>query len=390
MPQIDVRTMELRQLKQHILTLATLPETEAPVVSCYLALSAGAVADRNEFEAQVAALKIGSRGMSRRDLADAIKPIEAYLATELSPEAKGLAVFSRAGDTPYFLPLPVHISLPNWIVADSTPNLFHLVELKDSYHRYVLMICSETRARILEVNLGAVTAELWRQRPETRQRVGRTWTKRHYQHHRRGRAEQFLKEKVAVLERLMSSEGHVHLILAGDRRITDRLRRELPEHLLAQLVGVIPASSTSRDDTDVVQSTIASLIAAEQTESHETVDELLYQLRQGHLAAAGTKATHRALYCGQADVVVIAKQYAPGLGWTCGECGFTELEQPRPDTSCPECDARALHDFDIKEAIVRMAERHGCIVEVVNESEPLQRLGGIGCLLRYRLSDSCV
>ena len=37
--------------------------------------------------------------------------------------------FSRAGDQPVFLPLQFHIAVPNWMVADRTPNIYHLVEL---------------------------------------------------------------------------------------------------------------------------------------------------------------------------------------------------------------------------------------------------------------------
>ena len=59
------------------------------------------------------------------------------------------------------------------MVVGSTPNIFHLVELKDTYDRYVVMISIEESARILEIHLGKVTEELWRERPELRQRLGR-------------------------------------------------------------------------------------------------------------------------------------------------------------------------------------------------------------------------
>jgi len=34
--------------------------------------------------------------------------------------------------------------------------------------------------------------------------------------------------------------------------------------------------------------------------------------------------------------------------------------------------------------MVRVAQQTGCGVEVVNQSEALTRLGGVGCLLRFR------
>jgi peptide subunit release factor 1 (eRF1) len=215
--------------------------------------------------------------------------------------------------------------------------------------------------------------------------LGREWTKEHYQNHRRERTEKFIREKVDILERLMSAGGHTHLILAGHPSITGRVRSELPKHLAARLVDTVSASVALPAD-DVVQTTIASFIAAEENESRAAVEELVRQLRTGGLAVIGTAATHRALYRGQADVVVIAKEYEPGSGWACDECGHTDVDSSKPGL-CPECSAAALRDFDIKGAIVRMAEQQGCTVEVVKESDILQQLGGVGCLLRYRLPE---
>jgi stalled ribosome rescue protein Dom34 len=39
---------------------------------------------------------------------------------------------------------------------------------------------------------------------------------------------------------------------------------------------------------------------------------------------------------------------------------------------------------DVREALVRLAGQLECPVEVVEESEALMSLGGVGCLLRYR------
>jgi hypothetical protein len=38
--------------------------------------------------------------------------------------------------------------------------------------------------------------------------------------------------------------------------------------------------------------------------------------------------------------------------------------------------------------MVRLAEQQERVVEIVNENEALQQLGGVGCLLRFRLPDT--
>ena len=150
--------MELKNLKQHVRTLITLPITEAPVISCYQSLINGHLVDRNACIERVRTLQRGLSGQTRQDFDAALARIEQFLEGELLPYAQGLAVFSRMCEEPFFLPLLFRVPLPNWIVVDGTPNIYHLIELKDTYHRYVVMIATNESVRILQVNLGTITA----------------------------------------------------------------------------------------------------------------------------------------------------------------------------------------------------------------------------------------
>ena len=377
--------MELKNLQRHIRTLATLPETDAEVISCYLTLDKGRLKNRNEFDGQVRAIQNDLTGQTRRDFEVALHRIQANLEAELLPDAKGLAVYSRAGEEPFFLPLQFRVPLPNWVAVDRTPNIYHLVELKDTYHRYVVMISTEQSVRILGVNVGSVTEELWKQRPELRERVGREWTKAHYQNHRMDRTRKFIKEKIKILDQLVSAGGYTHLSLAGHPRITAQVRSMLPKHLVAKLFTVVPASG-GMSASGIVEATIASFIEAEENESRSAVEMLERQIYTGGLAVAGTGPSFQALERGQADMLVLVTAYAPDPAWACSACVVKDAERYRP-AACPGCGSTKLRDFDVREEMVRMAEQQGCTVEIVNQSEALMRLGGVGCLLRYRLAD---
>jgi hypothetical protein len=132
--------LERKNLPKHVHTLATLPVTDAPVISCYQPLVEGRLADRNAFDSRVQLLRHGLSIQEQHAFDAALARIERVLATELLATSKGLAVYSRAGEQPFFLPLQFQVSLPNWIAVDRTPNIYHLVELKDTYHRYVVML----------------------------------------------------------------------------------------------------------------------------------------------------------------------------------------------------------------------------------------------------------
>jgi len=378
--------MELSQLQTHLRTLITLEEDEAPIVSCYVHRAIG----RNGsgpplFERRVRAVRkvLGGEQLDRFE--EAFERIQRYLSTEVRPTTRGVATFARAGTQPFFLGLQFEVPLPDRLSVNSTPDIYHLVELKDTYHRYVVLISTEESARILEVNLGAITREVWAERPELRERVGREWTHEHYRNHRRDRGERFLKEKIGMLEKLMAAGGHTHLVLAGSPRRTARIRNCLPKHLRAKLIVVVPTSANARV-ADVVEATLSSFIEREQQESLDAVAELVSALRRGGLGAAGTAATFEALRRGQTDVLVMAREYEPGPAWSCRHCGCADAAASPPER-CPECDSCEVQSTNLKEVMVKLAERQSLEVEFVRQSEVLMDLGGVGCLLRYATPD---
>lgn len=345
--------MELQNLQAHIRTLALLEETESPVISCYLNLEDKRLSEQlTHLQQQQPILRATVLPANQPDFDKAFEQINTFVENNLQPDTKGAAIFARAGEQPFFLPLQFRVPLPDWLVINSTPNIYHLIELKDTYHRYIVMISTQESARILEVNLGSVTEELWRERPELRKRVGREWTKEHYQNHRRERTNQFIKEKIKILEKLMAARGHTHLILAGNPQMTARLRNELPRHLTDKLIDTVVAASND-DISDVVAATLSHFIEQEEQESQAMVDLFIREIKTGGLAVAGPAACLEALQWGQADVLILAKNMEG--------------------------------DPLLREALVRQSEQTQCHVEVVNHSDILMEFGGAGCLLRYPL-----
>ena len=374
-----MHAMDVAELQSHIRTLITIDEDEAPLVSCYVPIGRHG-AKPNPFEGRVREIRKLLTDPERALFDEPFDRILDYLAREVRPPTRGVAAFARAGQRPFFLGLQFQVPVPERLSIGPSPDVYHLVELKDTYHRYVVLISTADSARILEVNLGAVTREVWTERPELRERVGREWTHEHYQDHRRERGERFVKEKVELLERLMAAGGHTH------PRMTAHIRKSLPKRLQEKLVDVIAASGNARVE-DIVAATLSTFIERERQESLDAVAELLAAIKRGGLAAVGTHATLAALRRGQADVLVMAKPYAPGAAWSCRKCGWAEAMATRPD-ACLACGSGDLRTEKLKEVMVRLAERQALEVEIVEHSDVLMALGGVGCLLRYATNDT--
>ena len=374
--------MELQSLQQHIQTLAMLESSDNLMLSCYVNFEPRQRVDSMvEVREAMRRIKAGVDPSQRRELEDARSKIFDLLGSPIDHGIKGVAVFARAGEHPFFLSMQFKVPLPNWLCADLLPNIYHLVELKDTYDRYVVMIAHEDRARILEVNLGAVTKELWTTQPALRQRVGREWTRDHYQNHRRDRGNSFIKEKIEILGTLLSAGGHTHLLLAGNRKVVARLRQKLPPGLVEKLIDVMAVSS--RDTTaDVVSTTLSRFVEWELQESLATSQRLRTALQRGGLAVSGTEATLAALMNAQVDILVLADFYDPAPGWSCLNCDQIMLDKLESN-SCPNCHRDQFREINLKEEMVRLAECHGSNVEIVRDDDTLGDLGGVGCLLRY-------
>lgn len=371
----------LDELKQNITLLASVEESDVPFISCYLNLEDGPTSWQETLNHRVHILKRILKGSDRSDFEDALAKIETYLMTELLPDTKGVAIFARGhlGGS-FMMPMQFAAPLPNWIVINPTPNIYHLMELKDNYHRYIILLAKAERARIMEVNLGAVTTQAWLNHSELQMRVGSEWTRSYYQIHQMHRGERFLHEKISVLEQLVHAGGHSHLILAGDPEITERIRHALPNALADKLVDMIPTRNHDQQK-DMVMATLSSFIEHEEKESQSIAEQLITGLRSQNLAVAGSTASLEALRLDKVDILVMASDYQPDPGWFCTDCRALGTEAPET-SECPQCGKSAVRPLDIKEELLRLAGQRERPVEVVEHSDALLSLGGVGCLLR--------
>ncbi len=373
----------LDELKQHITLLTSVEESDAPFISAYLNLENGQADWREALDDRARILRRVLKGNDLADLEEALGKIEVWLSTDLLPEAKGAAIFVRGTcGGAFMLPMQFAAPLPNWIAVYPTPNIYHLVELKDSYHRYVVLLALPDRVSILEVNLGAATIRAWLNQSGLHTRVGSEWARTHYQVNQAHRGDRFVREKIAVLEKLMHAGGHTHLILAGDPEITGRVRHALTNDLAEKLVDVVLAGERDRQ-ADVVMATLYSFIEHEKQESLSIAESLVEGLRSESLAVAGLEATLDALRWGEVDTLVMASDYQPDPGWTCTACRAIGTEVPETRV-CPQCGESAVRSMDVRETLLRLAGQSECPVEVVEQSDTLMSLGGVGCLLRYQ------
>ena len=341
---------EMESLRSHITQLVNLPETEAPMISAYLDLLENQDYLRSKLS-QWANTARSTQSPDQRAAFDAARmDVEEAISGEWPDEIQSVAVFSRRGLNPFLLVVPFSVSLDPYFTAASVPAIFPLVQLKDRFHRFVVVISTEEVSRIFEVTLGAVSEEFLTRRPELSERLGREWGREHFHQKRRENDRRYVSDQVTIITNLMAKRGLNHLILAGNSRSVAPLREALPKHIGSRLVGEIMKSPIKGDTSAVLEEAIDKFIEAESAESRDTVTRLNEQIRRGALAVVGVEQSRDAIIGGYAAQLVISEE---------------------------------LHE-SVREDLTRLAAARNLEIEVCEGDDLLALHGGVGCLLRYR------
>ncbi len=340
--------MSYVNLRKQIIALANLPRCEEPIISAYLNLEQPIELLVEEFTSWVKVASQAYHGDEQVHFIKAAERIQAWLLNHME-DGRSAAIFCRSGSPDFFLPLTFQVPLENSFHADAFPAIFPLVELRDRFSRFVVVMTNRDSARIIELNLGETSLELLAERPEANERHGREWTREHYNSNTRERNTRFVAEKVEIIERLMSKRGHNALIMVGEAQYVNRLKSALPEHLAEKVVDQIRTGFSDQRVQCVLEDAIKSYLQVENDESETAVKHLFRAHRTNHLGLFGIAATARALQIGQVEELIISS------------------------TLC----------HTDREVLVRLASQHSVPIETVRNSELLDEQGGAGAILRY-------
>jgi len=347
----ELSTNAMLNLRREIASLAMLAEDDAPVVSGYFDLREAKDLLRSNFAMWATAARNTLAKNMRPAFEQARVEIEQALREVRPEEVRSLAVFARCGDHRFLRILPFAAAMESHFEVASAPAIFPLVQLKDRFHRFVLAICGEETGRIIEMTLGAVSAEILATRPEVNGRGGRQWSREHFHQRRQEDTRRFVRDQVDIITNLMAKRGLNHVILAGHPRNIAQLRDALPKHVQARVVGSVFHAPNGSDYTPLLGEALDLFVRAEQEESKSTVERLHEHVRRNGLAVVGIHPCRRAIEIGAASELVIAE------------------ELPVSD----------------REELVRLATTHDLAIEVCEGDELLLSHGGVGCLLRYRM-----
>jgi hypothetical protein len=251
--------------------------------------------------------------------------------------------------------MPFAVPFRRSLTVSRSPDLLPLVQLKELYGRFLIVMAEPQGLQLAEVNLGDVSVKVWATssaHPVTDPAGGHS----PLQAPRAGG----LFSQVSLIERHLGKAGSCPVFLAGDVDVMQAIPELLGSSSVARLMGALPMPADATLHETAAEC-LRTLVDFETSQARSTAAQVLRQIRnQGH-AVAGTAAVLDAIRNGIADRLVISSDYRP---------------EPRQRYSMDQND-----DLSLRVELIRLAAQQRFPVEFA-DSEALHYLGGVGCLLR--------
>jgi peptide chain release factor subunit 1 len=371
--------------------LAEVEPSELPVLSVYLDIRPQATGNSPGRRAGLTILRdrlreIESTYWPRGDDFDSFtadrERIDAFIDTEADPAAQGLAIFACHGSGLWEV-IEAGVPFRDSVSAGPLPDLFQLARLLDQEETAVVAVVDSSTARLFVTRAGLFEEVEGPDEPSVsfRKRSMGGWSQARYQRHIDKHRIDFAREAATEVEALVEREGARRLVLAGDEvaitPLMDHLSPSVKE--LVQEVARIDIKASSSDVIDEVRPVLERI---EAEDGISVADRLIEAVRAGGLGVTGVEATRQALEIGAVDTLVLLA--LPGRPPVPGDAQDARDLAQRGDVE-DEAESSDL-DLDARNELVRMAALTSAEVEVVDEHQALEHVGGVGALLRYQPS----
>ncbi len=387
---IDERTIAPKeattpqQLMDSLLTFGAIP---APVISLYLDARVNEHGKRNfmPFVRKQLSERVKSyptQSEERASVEEDFVRIMRYLEDGVRDPTQGLALFACSALDDYFQvgQFEVHFER-NRLVVSERPHVYPLARLIDQYRRYAVVLADTNRAQIFVFAAGRAVEQNDIENVKTKHTSVGGWSQSRYQRHEENYHLHHAKEVVDALERTLREDQIEHVILAGDEAVViPLLKEQMSKELLEKVIDTI-SLGIDTPEHELLEETLTAFSRHDSLTDMQQVERLLGEFRGDNLAVAGVPDTLAALSNGQVEEMLIVAA-ADSLKFDEEEVRKV-LKVYGADDIPETLDARAVADELIRRANQMSAARTTFVEDVTR----LEQLGGVGALLRYRVSE---
>src|SRR5579884_4085422 len=238
-----------------------------------------------------------------------VNRVQRFLDEHAGPWLQGVAIFA-CNSHQLFEVIETGVPFENQVVLEPVPDLFQLARLVDEQETAVVALVDTNTIRLFVTSSGFLEEVAGPDDDPFGYRRRNTGGLNHKQYQRRvqNQREAFAREAAAALEELVSQEGAIRVILAGDEVAIPLLHRALSPRLEPLILEEILRLDIRTPRHEVLREVAPILAQVEEEESHARADRLVEAVREQGLGVIGPEETRHALEHGQGEVLVLAEE----------------------------------------------------------------------------------
>lgn len=355
--------------------LAELASEEACMLSLYLNLDRHG--GRSNDEHKLALRGLLSLAAEQGAAAADIERIERFFEHEYDRQGKAVACFScqaRKFWRGYTLLVPVQ----NTVFVGRRPYVKPLSDIWDNYDRFGVIMVDREGARALIYHLGALLDTAGTLGAEVKHHKQGGWGAQKLQRYEDQEARHNLKDAAEWANSYLASHKVTRVVLAGTDENLAEFRAQLPQPLLARVVGQTNLDGNASPGEAWERASDIAQEAQRRTEA-DLLEQIITAAHKGGAGAIGIADTLNALQQGRVfQLLVDRNRHAPG--YQCTHCQAVVIENT---SACPYCSSKLVPSADVVNLTVHRAIDAGLKVSVLEPTPRLTEVGGLAAVLRY-------
>ena len=339
-------------------------------------------------EGNAEAYRIGLKTMLKEiNMPQDVSAIEHYFSREFDWSGRAVAVFSCAAQD-FFRAYPLAVPMRNLVNISDRPTVKPLADLLDNYGGYGVVLVDKQGARLFFFHMGelheqeGVVGETvkHKKRGSPSSYLGRRGGTTGQTDRMDERVERNMRESAEFAVRFFEENKVRRVLIGGTDENVHAFRSFLPKAWQSLIMGTFSMPMTA-SHTEVGERALEVGIEAAQQSDLLLVDDLITGASKQYGAVAGLADTFDAINRDRVRTLI----FTEGLrkdGYICSACGG--LFATKIDEMCPICGQGKLErTLDGVELAVNAVMRRGGEVNVVRAAPALEKVEGMGALLRY-------
>lgn len=304
-------------------------------------------------------------------------------AEKIKPSANGVAIFACDGANGFFktIQFDVPFEKDRFYVFDR-PHIYPLARLIDQNPRYAVVLADTNSAHIYVIQRGRIIDEEDIKNEITNRSEVGGWSQARYQRHVDEVHKKHAKEVIENLQNIVREDDIRQIILAGNEEVViPILRDELTDELESKLVGTVRADVNAPKD-ELWEKVEQAVHQHDMLKDKEKIDYFNEQNYDDGFCVGGAEKTLQALENGQVQELYLTAKF--------NEIKFNENQVKKILENYAAGDDSKMPDIkegrQIADELIRLALQSAERVRFIEDENLLEEVGGVGALLRYKMS----